>query len=183
MKLTKQQLIEKIMDLKHPSNTRQYNCAVADIASIINDTEVITDPEPVPTIDTELEEAKKRFPVNSWIEDGFCLRQVVGHVREKEGICIKYYTEVSHSGGEPYSEYKELSDCTPATLPTRKINWRCMKTDAPDDSRNVLIKLDDCPHTAWFDGHEGWRVPGFYIDLSKYKTALWCELAEIEGER
>lgn len=245
MKLTKQQFIEKVMTLKHPSNRRQYNSAVTDITSIIQDTEIIPDPEPVslgnggtgktgcvdleleevkkrwpigkeyrvkkpgyphvckvvkverddddgciyidgwlassiepvPEVDTELEEAKKRFPVGSWF------------THNKRASTLYKVKAVKYD--EKYKRTYILDDagvtaniynCTPATLPTRKIQWRCMKTDAPDTTRNVFIKLAGYYCQAWFDESRGWIVQGFHIDLSKYDTALWCELLEIERE-
>lgn len=126
-------------------------------------------------IDTELEEAKKRFPAGSWFNHkdyGSCLflvravRRIYGDVNVVSDSNQRFYA----------------TSCTPATLPTRAIKWRCMKTDAPDTARTVLINLDGKYYSAYHSKRSIWYVEGFSINVSNYTSALWCELSEIEGE-
>ena len=103
MKLTKQQFIEKLMNLTHPSNPRQYNCAVGDIASMLNDTEIIPD-----SVDAELEEVRKAFPVDHYVRyvqgDFKSIRKIKSIERNAKNIIIVKYSD----GGFDYIKDVEL---------------------------------------------------------------------------
>lgn len=177
-KLTKSELIEKLEDLPERGtvinvDTLQdvYIEAVKHCVSLINNTEII--PDPVPAVDTELEEAKKRFPVGSWFTaQGYpnMMMKVSEVERFKRGVMIL----IEHEEWEFYPK-----ECTPATLPTAK--WRCMKTDVENSCDHRLICLD-CGHsqeycTGWYNvANKAWCVNNQYIDLSCYETFEWLEI-------
>ena len=177
MKLTKQQLITKLgmLPVGEKGLTYEYYDAFQEVKEIILNAEIIPDPEPAPQVDTELEEARKRFPVGSWftvMSRGSTLRKIESLSQDKFGIKIRSDEGITYC----------MSLCTPATLPTRKVSWRCMKTDAPDTARTVLINLDGKYYSAYHSKGSIWYVEGFSINMSNYTSALWCELSEIEGE-
>lgn len=136
---------------------------------LINNTEII--PDPVPEVDTELEEAKKRFPVGSWYSSlSFHVAYKVTEVKRRSD-----YKKIYVCSADGY-EY-DVKLCTPATLPTAAPKWRCMKTDVENSMADRVVRLDDVNHIGWYDvAKKTWFVRGVYIDLSCYETALWLEI-------
>mgnify|MGYP001334883194 CR=1 FL=1 len=129
-KLTKSELIIKLcgrskVKLKPDSHIDAYNEGVRACLDFIGDTEII--PDPVPEVDTELEEAKKRFPVGSWFTD------------MDRGSTIFKVNDIKRVDREYKENVLVLTDCNGnwhcvdlcihATLPTAAPKWRCMKTD------------------------------------------------------
>ena len=129
-------------------------------------------------VDTELEEARKRFPVGSWFtqkDSGSTHFRVKEIKRDKCGVYIVDDSERHHIP----------DNCTPATLPTAPIKWRCMKTDVPNDiNRDKLLYLIGgyglVRNAVGCYNHvkETWWIDNVWIDLSCYQTALWLELPE-----
>ena len=180
-KLTKSELIEKLEDLPERGtvinvDTLQdvYIEAVKHCVSLINNTEII--PDPVPAVDTELEEAKKRFPVGSWFNFkgyGSALFKVKEVARASLGADYCDIILVKDDSDERY----QAESCTPATLPTAA-KWRCMKTDVENNVSDRIVRLDNINHIGWYDvAKRAWFIRGcLYIDLSRYETALWLEI-------
>ena len=168
-KLTKSEFIQKLEMAKIDS--RDYDNGINRAIHIIGDTEII--PDPVPAVDTELEEAKKRFPVGSWFTaQGYpnMMMKVSEVERFKRGVMIL----IEHEEWEFYPK-----ECTPATLPTAK--WRCMKTDVENslEGRLVYLGIGHCVnyHIGFYDvAKDRWCVNNQYIDLSCYETFEWLEI-------
>ena len=174
-KLTKSELIEKLEDLPERGtvinvDTLQdvYIEAVKHCVSLINNTEII--PDPVPAVDTELEEAKKL--VGTWVklsrkDVAFCVERV-----ENCATGVKLY-------GNGWTV--RVAEVEPFPLPTAAPKWRCMKTDAPVNCNDMLLNLGDSYHVGWYvPSIERWSVRRIYIDLSCYNTALWLEIPRAE---
>lgn len=171
-KLTKEQLTLNIWNYR-PENRDDlmpYRRCVPDIMDMILTTEIVSEDASTPnTEDTELLEAQKRFPVGSWFNVRAWGKTLFKCSKVERCENTIYVFE------ECASNFWKLDNCTPATLPHAPVKWRCMKTDAPDDIRTVLIALDGYPNCGYLY-HGKWVSHGVYLDISKYKTAKWCEI-------
>ena len=174
-KLTKSELIEKLHEF---SITESYWITRDKIVALINNTEII--PDPVPEVDTELEEAKKRFPVGSWFTD------------MDRGSTIFKVNDIKRVDREYKENVLVLTDCTgnwhcvdlctPATLPTAK--WRCMKTDIETPKTRMLaqLKRHELSRSVFVEVYRNqeddlWCTEsGIAIDLDGHSTALWLEI-------
>ncbi len=174
-KLTKSELIEKLEDLPGRGtvinvDTLQdvYIEAVKHCVSLINNTEII--PDPVPAVDTELEEAKKL--VGTWVKirEGYTAFLVKQVERCRGGVFVS--NDVTS---------KRIEHVEPFPLPITAAKWRCMKTDIEYSCDHRLICLD-CGHseeycTGWYNvANKAWCVNNQYIDLSCYETFEWLEI-------
>lgn len=101
-----------------------------------------------PKVDTELEQAKKRFPVGSTFKDRgetvYCLKSY--EYREDQKCWILIDTDYNmHS----------VSNCTPFPLPV----WRCCESDKPKKSGRYFARQKDtkaCMGVVYFC-NESWE--------------------------
>ena len=167
--LTKSELIEKLEMAKVDS--RDYDNGLNRAIFLIEDTEIL--PDPVPEVDTELEEAKKL--VGTWVKASYAGDDLF--------LIKKVKRDPSNWDLDLFSDTRKINikACTPATLPTAAPKWRCMKTDVENTVTPRLVCLDvgygSYYHVGWYDvAKKAWCVADQYIDLSCYETFEWLEI-------
>lgn len=163
-KLTKSELIEKLHEF---SITESYWITRDKIVALINNTEII--PDPVPAVDTELEEAKKL--VGTWVKASYAGDDLF--------LIKKVKRDPSNWDLDLFSDTRKINikACTPATLPTAALKWRCMKTDVENTLTDRLLCLNGSYDIGWYDvAKQTWCVADNYIDLSCYETFEWLEI-------
>ena len=85
-----------------------------------------------PKVDAELESAKKKFPVGSWV---MCPSRDTHAVYKVSKVDRNsYLPDIILVHGGVYT--CEVSLCTPFPLPT----WRCCETDKPEKSCSVITR-------------------------------------------
>ena len=129
--------------------------------------------DPLPEVDTELEEAKKL--VGTWVKASYAGDDLF--------LIKKVKRDPSNWDLDLFSDTRKINikACTPATLPTAAPKWRCMKTDVENTVTPRLVCLDvgygSYYHVGWYDvAKKAWCVADQYIDLSCYETFEWLEI-------
>jgi hypothetical protein len=135
-------------------------------------------------VDQELEDAKKKFPVGSWV------------ISKEYGSTIYKVLDVYR-----YGEYKirVVSDCnttlfaehcTPFTFPTdTKYKWHLCSSEKQPETTGIKLltkSLNDTDPIIAFQSYLGgkWRVHanGWALDLSYHPNAMWCEIPKYEED-
>lgn len=89
-----------------------------------------------PTVDTELEDNRKRFPVDSWVKQaGLTNTTILYKVREvtRENVADGHFPVVVHCHDRSFFPL----DCVPFPLPT----WRCCESDKPKRGGKYFTRL------------------------------------------
>jgi hypothetical protein len=168
MKLTKEELAEKIWNYQ-PTNKDYvipYRMCAADIVDIVMQSEIIQPSE----VDTELEEAKKRFPAGSWFTCDYRKHAIF----QVEKIQRDHNGDVDIFAG---SLKMNVEDCTPFTFPTA-LQWKSV-SEPPDDNRNVLLRDCEGYMMAHYTAFYRWAVWNGEKWVSQHKShtdAQWTEL-------
>lgn len=116
-------------------------------------------------VDTELEEAKKKFPVGSWFtSDGFDRQAYT--VKAVERRYLNIITLVTYCGPHHFPAV----NCIPLSIPT----WRCCESDKPKKYGHYYTRVKDCHEEkqAHLYNEFGWPFHG-------PEYAEWLD----EGER